>query len=517
MRTASAAANWALVAAILGSGMSFIDGSAVNVALPVIQRDLHATAQDGQWVVESYALFLSALMLIGGSLGDIFGRKRIFGAGIAFFAAASLACALAPNVAVLLAGRSLQGVGAALATPGSLALISSNFRGEARGKAIGTWSGFSAMTAALGPVLGGVLVQYGSWRSVFLINVPIALVVIAMLVLRVDESRDESATRDVDILGAVLATAGLGALVYGLIGVQSDARSLAALGAAAAGIVTLGAFVFVEARSSHPMMRLDVFRSRRFSAANVYTFLLYATLGGSLYFVPFDLINVQRYPPAIAGGAMLPFIAIMVAFSRFSGGLVARIGARLPLTLGAALAAAGFAGYGLAGVGHSYWLTFFPAAVLLGCGGAFFVAPLTTTVMDSVESAHAGIASGINNAVSRIAGLIAIAALGIVLAAVFEVQLARSLAQAPIAAGVRAVANAHQAELFAGEMPAQIPRLADRAAVGDAARSAYAAGFSSAMFVSMVVALLAVPVGLDRSFAFANTEMRPFDRVRSSR
>jgi EmrB/QacA subfamily drug resistance transporter len=481
--------------------MSFIDGSAVNVALPVIQRDLHATAQDGQWVVESYAVFLSALMLIGGSLGDLFGRKRVFGTGIAIFAAASLCCALATNVATLLVGRSVQGIGAALATPGSLALISSAFRGEARGKAIGTWSGFSAMTSALGPVLGGLLVQYGSWRAVFLINVPLALAVIAILVLRVDESHDEAAARTVDFAGAALATAGLGALVYGLIGLQGDPHGAPALVACALGFVALAAFVLAESREKHPMMRLDVFRSRRFTVANLYTFLLYAALGGSLYFVPFDLIDVQGYPPSLAGAAMLPFVAILVVFSRFSGGLVARIGARIPLTLGALFAAAGFAVYGLAGVGHSYWVTFFPGAVLLGCGGALFVAPLTTTVMDSVGTAHAGIASGINNAVSRIAGLIAVAVLGIVLAAVFDARLRGELACPPASASFCALAVAGEPQLMAGSVPSGLERPAERAAIARDARDAYAAGFSMVMFVSAGVTMLAGLAGLDRSFA----------------
>jgi EmrB/QacA subfamily drug resistance transporter len=502
-------ANWALVAAILGSGMSFIDGSAVNVALPIVQRDLHASSQSGQWVIESYSLFLSALMLIGGSLGDVYGRRAMYALGIALFALASLACAFAPSIETLVIARCFQGVGAALATPGSLALISSNFSGEARGKAIGTWSGFSAMTAALGPVIGGWLVQVGSWRYVFLINAPIALAVLAILAWCVDESRDESASREIDFGGALLATLGLGSLVYGLIALQGRTDDLGAFAFVALGAIGLAAFVAVERRAKHPMIALHVFSSRAFSAANVYTFLLYAALGGSLYFVPFDLINVQGYGPAAAGAALLPFVAIMVALSRFSGGLVARIGARKPLVAGALLAAAGFAAYGTAGIGRPYWLTFLPAAILLGFGGALFVAPLTTTVMDALESSHAGVASGINNAVSRIAGLVAIAALGIVLAAAFEAQFASALGSAPLGAGVGAYAAAHEAELFAGRMPSRIARVADRAAVAAAARSAYAAGFSTAMFVSVILCLSAALVGLDRSFALKKQAAKP--------
>jgi len=481
--------------------MSFIDGSAVNVALPVMQRELHASAQSGQWVVESYALFLSALMLIGGSLGDIFGRRLVYGIGIALFAVASLGCALAPNVDVLVVARSVQGIGAALATPGSLALISAHFEGEARGKAIGTWSGFAAMTAAIGPVLGGWLVQFGSWRTVFLINVPLALIVIVLLVRAVDESRDESAPREVDYPGALLATLGLGGLVYGLIALQSGQHDQAALWALGIGSIALAGFIAVERRSRHPMMRLDVFTSRTFSAANLYTFLLYSAIGGCLYFVPFDLIDVQGYGTAAAGGAMLPFIVIMAVSSRFSGGLVARIGARRPLVAGAVLAAAGLAVYGCAGIGKPYWTSFFPGAVLLGLGGALFVAPLTTTVMDALESSHAGLASGINNAVSRVAGLIAVAALGIVLANVFDARIATRIAHLPLAPSVRRLALAARGPLFAGQVPHGVVGPSDRAQIAAAAKASYADGFALVMFVSAFITLGAAAIGSDRSFA----------------
>jgi EmrB/QacA subfamily drug resistance transporter len=496
----NARANWALFAAVLGSSMSFIDGSAVNVALPILQRDLHASSQSVQWVVESYSLFLASLMLIGGSLGDIFGRRLVFAGGIALFAVASLACAVAPNVELLIAGRSLQGIGGALATPGSLALLSANFSGAARGRAIGTWSGFSAVTAALGPVLGGWLVQLGSWRWVFIINVPLAIVVLAVVALRVDESRDEGASRAVDVPGALLATAGLGALVYGLIRLQGATFDVAGAATSVAGVVALGLFVLLERRESHPMVRLDLFRSRTFSMANVYTFLLYATIGGGLYFIPFDLINVQGYPPSEAGAALLPFVAIMFAFSRFSGGLVARIGARIPLAAGAVLAGSGFLVFAFAGVGHSYWTTFFPGALLLGCGGALFVAPLTTTVMDAVDVSHAGIASGVNNAVSRVAGLIAIAALGIALATVFEGRLTSVLAQTAISAASRAAVASQRSAIVAGAVPAGITGT-DRTIVGNAVRAAFADGFRAAMIASALLAFCAALIGLDRSFA----------------
>ena len=405
---------WVLVAAILGSSMIFIDSTAVNVSLPVLQRELHATTAQTQWVIEGYALFLSALILVGGALGDLYGRRRMFSIGIVIFALSSIACGLAANPTQLIIARCIQGVGGAIATPGSLALLSAAYEGEARGRAIGMWSGFSALTSAIGPVLGGWLTQNYSWRYVFFINIPVAIGVLLILAFAVPESRDDSASRRIDVVGAMLATAGLGLLVYGLIDSNGGHVSGPAIAAIVAGAVALYLFVRHERRVPDPMVRCDLFASRTFTVANFYTFFLYAAIGGSLYFVPFVLINVHKYTPTAAGAALLPFTVIMVAAARWSGGLVARIGARTPLLFGAILAAIGFAAYALPGGGGSYWTTFFPAAVLLGCGGALFIAPLTTTVMNAVPVEHAGVASGINNAVARTAGLIGIAALGIV-------------------------------------------------------------------------------------------------------
>ena len=491
-----------MIAAVLGSSLSFIDATAVNVALPVLQKDLGADNASVQWVVEGYSLFLSSLILIGGSLGDTFGRRVMFGLGIAIFAAASMMCGFAPNIDVLVIGRCLQGIGGALATPGSLALISAAYTGVDRGRAIGTWSGASALTGALGPVVGGVLVQFVSWRAVFFLNIPIAIAVLAILVLRVDESRDEAAWKRPDLLGATLATLGLGGVVYGLIALQSPGSHPAAGVSAAIGIgvAALVAFVIAQSRETHPMMRLDLFTSRTFTAANLYTFVLYAALGGSLYFVPFDLIDVQGYPPAFAGAALLPMIAILATTSRLSGGLVARVGARVPLTLGAAFAACGFAIFAFAGVGRPYWTTFFPGSVVLGTGITLMVAPLTTIVMDAVETSHAGIASGINNAVSRTSGLLAIAALGVVVSTTFTAAVARESQRSPLSLTARTAMVRESAVLLTGKLPRSVGGEREIAAARAVVRSAYADGFRTTMLASALLALLAAALGMDRSF-----------------
>jgi len=482
--------TWVLVATILGSSMAFIDSTVVNVALPVLQTDLKATVADVQWVVEAYALFLAALILVGGSLGDHFGRRRIYALGIAIFTLASAACGFAPTITFLIVARAVQGIGGALLVPGSLAIIGATFDKEKRGRAIGTWSGFTSITSALGPVLGGWLVQYASWRWVFFINIPIAVIVLFVLFWRVPESLSEEDQRaGLDWWGATLATLGLGGVVYGLTQANnvglSNPQVLLAL---TIGVVALIVFIVVEARSQSPMLPLNLFRSPTFSGANLLTLLLYAALGGTLFFLPFNLIRVQGYSPTAAGAANLPFVLIMFSLSRWSGGLVARYGAKLPLIIGPVIAAAGFVLFALPGIGGSYWTTFFPAVVVLGTGMSISVAPLTTAVLGAVDARRTGIASGINNAVARTAGLLAIAILGIVAVFTFSASLDSNLSAISLSFGVRNMLIAQQNKLVGIDIPAGLSNTA-HAAVQRAISESFVTSFRFIMLIGAALAL----------------------------
>ena len=464
--------RWVLAATILGSSMAFIDGSVVNVALPALQSAFGATLSDIQWVVESYAVTLAALLLTGGSLGDLRGRRRVFAEGVVIFAAASAWCGFSRTIGELIAARALQGVGAALLVPGSLSLISASFPQSERGRAIGTWSGFTAITAALGPVLGGWLIQHLSWRWIFFINLPLAIVVVAISIWRVPESRNPGAGRRIDWGGVALTAGGLGALVFGLI--ESVPSAIVA------GSALLIGFVFLESRSAAPMLPLALFQSLSFAGANLLTFLLYAAFGGLLFFLPLNLVQVQGYSATQAGASFLPFIVLMF-LSRWTGGLIDRYGARRPLIVGPLIAAAGFALLARLGVGGSYWTTVFPGLVVLGLGMAISVAPLTTTVMNSVPPEHAGVASGINNAVSRVAGALAIAVFGAVLYVAFNHALDRRLQALNLPAATRSTIDAERRSLAAAHT--------SDARVRDAIEQSFLSGYRLVLWIAVALAI----------------------------
>jgi len=402
----SAAGRGVVLAAVLGSGMAMLDGTVVNVALKTIGKDLDASLAQLQWITNGYLLLLASLILLGGALGDRLGRRRVFNVGVVWFAAASILCGLAPNATTLIGARVLQGIGGALLTPGSLAIIEAVFTPSDRGRAIGSWSGLGSIAAAIGPFIGGGLVQYANWRWIFLINAPIAAITIVVALKFVPETRAESEGR-FDIPGAALAAVFLGGLTYWLI----EWRTTYALAALGIGIVAGAAFLLVEHRTAHPMMPLGMFASRNFSAANAMTLLVYAALGAIVFFLVIDLQTVLGYGALEAGIATLPLTVIMLFLAARGGALGARIGPRIPMTVGPMVMAVGVAWLSLVGPGTSYWTGVLPPVVVFGLGLSLMVAPLTMTVLAAAPDERAGIASGVNNAVARAGSLLAVAAL----------------------------------------------------------------------------------------------------------
>ncbi len=469
--------------------MAFIDSTVVNVALPAIQKTLGGTVIDMQWVVEGYGLFLSALILAGGAMGDAFGRRRMFLLGVTLFAIASAGCGLAANIRELVIARSVQGLGAAFLVPGSLSIISASFGGNERGRAIGTWSGFTAMATAAGPVLGGWLIEHASWRWAFFINPPIAAAVILFSLLRVPESKAET-HGGVDWAGALIVTAGLAGVTYGFI--ESAALGWSnpdVWGSLAVGGVLLFVFFYFEAHTRFPMVPLDLFRWKNFTGANLLTFFLYAALGIFFFLFPLNLIQVQHYSATVTGAAALPFIFLMFLLSRWAGGLVDRFGAKRPLIVGPLIAAVGFLLFAFPSVGGAYWTTFFPGFVVLGLGMAVSVAPLTTVVMGAVDQSHAGTASGINNAVARIAGLLAVAILGMLMVDAFSHYMNARLTQLNIPSDALRDLQSNVARLAAVALPkdldpgmaAQLKTLIDRS---------FVFGFRLIMFVCAGLSLM---------------------------
>jgi len=479
-----------LAATVSGSSLAIIDATAVNVALPAIQLGFGADIAALQWVVESYALLLGALILVGGVLGDHLGRKRLFAIGVVIFAAASAWCGLAADIEQLIIARAVQGVGAALVVPGSLALLSAHFPEHRRGRAIGQWASFTTLAIALGPVLGGVLVDVASWRWVFFINLPISVFLLAVLYAGVPESRDESAAPRLDIAGAVLITLGLGGVVFGLLESSRLGFGATAVWASmVAGLAFTLLFIYRQKTAASPMLPLALFRSRVFSGANIMTFLLYGAMSGSLFFLPFNLMQVQGWSATAAGASLLPLILAIAVFSLGAQQLVARFGQRLPLTLGAGIAALGFALLALPGSESSYWVGFFPGIAVVGLGLGIAVAPLTIVVMAAVPANRAGLASGVNNSASRVAMLMAVAVFGVVMFEIFSGQLQAALQSLPLDDASRADISARMTELSGLRAPAGLEEGAAslvRAAVSDS----FVAGFRAVALIAAGIALL---------------------------
>jgi EmrB/QacA subfamily drug resistance transporter len=455
LRMGTARGRWVLLTTVLGSGLVMIDGTVVNVALDRIGRDLGAGFAGLQWTVNAYTLALASLILLGGALGDRFGRRKVFLVGVAWFALASLLCGLAPDVGTLVAARALQGVGGALLTPGSLALISASFHGPDRAAAVGAWSGLGGIAGAIGPFLGGWLVEW-TWRAVFLINLPLAVLVIVIAVRHVPESRDpDGATRGLDAPGTVLGAAGLGALTWGL--------TAGSWPGVTAGVAALVAFVLVERRSRHPLVPPALFADRVFSAANAVTLLLYGALGVVFLLLVLQLQVVAGFGPLAAGTALLPVTLVMLVFSARAGALAGRIGPRLPMTLGPLVSAGGLLLALRIGPGASWVLDVLPAVLVFGAGLALTVAPLTATVLDAAPDRFAGSASGVNNAVARAAGLLAVAVVpGLVGIAGADYTDPAAFAAGfrtamMLAAGLLAAAAALSAVLIPGRRPAPAP------------------------------------------------------------
>lgn len=480
---------WVLAATILGSSMVFVDGTVMNLALPALQLSLNTNFIDLQWIIQSYALLLTALLLVGGAIGDRYGRRRAFSVGVALFAVASLWCGCARGVHELIAARAMQGIGGALLVPGSLAILTASFDQGSRGRIIGIWSGATAITSALGPVLGGWLIERFSWRAVFFINIPLAAAVLAISALHVPESRDDKAEGPLDWRGALFATLGLCGVVAGL--TEAPARGwndIYVIAAIALGIGAVVAFFAVERSHPAPMIPLSLFRSKVFLGTNLMTLLLYAALSGCLFFLPLNLVQVQGYSSTAAGAALLPVILLIFALSPLSGRLSVRYGARVLLIVGPATAALGFALFAVHPTGGNYWSGVFPAIVVLGLGMSLAVAPLTTAVMNSVPTTRSGMASAINNTASRIGATWAIALLGIAMTTAFNWNLDRQATRARMSPETFATISRQQTKLAAISLPGSLQE-SEASAARKVINEGFIAGYRCIMAISALLAL----------------------------
>jgi EmrB/QacA subfamily drug resistance transporter len=490
--------RWVLLATIVGSSLAFIDGSVVTLALPAIQRAFRASAGDVAWIVELYTLVLASLMLLGGALADRYGRKRIFTSGALLFALGSIACAFAWSIPTIFAARVLQGLGGMLVVPASLAILGDHFSGNARGRAIATWSAFSALTSTLGPMLGGVLIDSLGWRAVFWINVPLVAIVLYATFRHVAESRDERAPKVLDIGGALLATLGLGGVTYALILASSIGWKAIAVGVAlAGGVLLLALFVRRERQIAAPLIPPGIFASRTFGTINLATLLLYASLSAIFYELPFVMIQAHGYSALQTALATLPMLVCLVLLARVGTAIAQRIGTRRVLTIGPSLVAGGYVLLALLAPERDYATAFFPGMLLVGLGMGITVAPLTTAVVESADPREVGVASGINNAVSRIAGLLAIAGLTILVSSLYNASLDRSLDALHAAPPLRAQANAQRDRLGGA-------RFTDRA-LQHASNAAFEEGFRGVAFACAILAALTAAVN---AIGINDTELR---------
>lgn len=483
-----ASAPLVIAAAALGSGMAFLDSTMVNVALPALQEGLGASGSQAQWVFGSFGLVIATLLLVGGSLGDRYGRRKVFVAGAALFGVASVGCALAANPGQLIAARALQGAGGALLVPGALAILGASFEGENRGRAIGAWGALSAIAFAAGPVVGGLLVEHVSWRAAFLIAPALAVPAVVLAIGHVPESREPGASR-LDLPGAVLASVGLAGIVYGLIRLPSAGISdPAVLAAFAVGLTALAGFVAVERRGWRPMVPPELFRTRGFNGASLFTLLFYTAATASLYFVPFLMVQVHGYSAVAAGSTFLPFVAAALVIGRFSGGLLARYGARPLLVVSALAVGAGLLLFAVPGAeGGSYWTGFFPAMVVQGFGLALAIAPLTRAALDAVDHKRAGLASGVNNAVCRLGGLLAVAGFGAIVFTGFSAGLDARTEGLGLSAGERATLEVEKADLGAARPPEGVDAQT-AARIERAVAESFVAGFRLAMVAAAFLA-----------------------------
>jgi EmrB/QacA subfamily drug resistance transporter len=504
---------WVIAAASLGSGMAFLDSTVMNVTLPAVQVNLDLSAREVQWVFGAFAVVLAAFLLLGGTLGDHYGRRRIFVLGATIFAAASFWCALAPGPGQLVAARAVQGAGGALLVPASLAIVGASFEGSQRAKAIGAWGALSGTAMAVGPVLGGWLVADVSWRAAFLLVPAMAFVAIPIALRHVPESRDPEAHK-LDLIGAALATIALGGIVYGLI--ESSASGFAepvVLAALLLGTLALSAFVFIERRERDPMVPPSLFRSRNFDGANLVTLLFYMSLTGSLYFVPFLMMQVHGYSAFVTGSVFLPFVAMALLLGRLGGYILTIFGVKTPLVVASLAAALGFALFAVPGVeGGSYWTSFFPAMVVEGFGMALIIAPLTTVALGSVEGTHSGLASGVNNAAARVAAPLAVAVLSVFVYGAFSTNLDARLESMNLPGEVRSELEAAKADLGAAETPEGV-NAETAAQIERAIEESFVAGFRIVMLVcvglALASALAAALLVEDRKVRTASREPYP--------